>query len=149
MVPLQDGRQIDGSVCGRPCCTVLRMAARLRGRDLSNPIPSETRRGYQGAKGILFQKKIWSQTDITKGMCHVIPRWTREEQARRECNPNQSPDTWKTYVRAPFVVSIDVDQLDFEDQCGVWWDDGWKATSSISLQMVQISSCTLSVKLRT
>ena len=81
-------------------------------------------------------------------MCQVIPRWTREEQAR-ECNLNRSPDTWKTYVRAPFVVSIDLDQLDFEYQSGVWWDDRWKAPSSISLQMVQISSCTLSVKLRT
>ncbi len=82
-------------------------------------------------------------------MCQVIPRWTREEQARRECNPNQSPNTWKTYVRAPFVVLIDLDQLDVEDQSGVCWDDRWETAGSICLQMLQISSCTLSVKLRT
>ena len=73
----------------------------------------------------------------------------REEQARRECNPNQSPNTLKTYARAPFVFSIDLDQLDFEDQSGVCWDDGWETTGSICLQMLQISSCILSVKLRT
>jgi hypothetical protein len=90
-------------------------------------------------------------------MCKVIPRWTREGQARRECNPNQSPKTWKTYVRAPFVVSIvavavvvvDLDQLDVEDQSGVCWDDRWETAGSICLQMLQISSCILSVKLRT
>jgi len=82
-------------------------------------------------------------------MCKVIPRWTREEQARRECNPNQSPNTVKTYVRAPFAVSIDLEQLDFEDQSGVCWDDRWETAGSICLEMLQISSCILSVKLRT
>lgn len=106
-------------------------------------------KGIKVRKAYCFKKKIWSQTDITKGMCQVIQRWTREEQARRECNPNQSPDTWKTYVRAPFVVSIDIEQLDFEDQSGVWWDDRWKSTGSIPLHMLQNFSCTLSVKLRT
>jgi len=123
--------------------------ARLRSLGVETfPIPSESRRGYQGAKGILFQKCRVKPT-LQKGECQVIPRWTREEQTRRECNPNQSPNTWKTYVRAPFVVSIYLDQLDFEDQSGVCWDDRWETPGSICLQMRQISCCILSVKLRT
>jgi hypothetical protein len=80
----------------------------------------------------------------------------REEQARRECGPNQSPNTRKAYrVRAPFAVSIDfcqfVDlyQFDFEDQSSVWWDYRWEATSPVGLQTLQIASCNLSLKLRT
>jgi hypothetical protein len=123
--------------------------ARLRSLGVGTiSIPSESRRGYQGAKGILFQKCRVKPT-LQEGMCKVIPRWTMEEQARRECNPNQSPNTWKTYVRAPFVVSIDLDQLDFKDQSGVCWDDRWETAGSICLQMLQISNCMLSVKLRT
>lgn len=83
-------------------------------------------------------------------MCKVIPRWTREGQARHECNPNQSPDTLNIYVRALFAVSIDLDQLDFEDQSGVCWDDRWETTGPICLQIVQILRLVLlNVKLRT
>lgn len=71
------------------------------------------------------------------------------EQARRACNPNQSPDTLKTYFRARFVVSIDLEQLYFEDESGVCWDDRWETAGSVCLQMLQISNCILCVKLRT
>jgi hypothetical protein len=96
-----------------------------------------------------FKKK--SQTDITGGGCAKLPRWMREEQARRrECNPKQSPNTWKTYtVRGPFVVSIDLEQFDFEDQSGVGWDDRWETTSPVCLQTLQIAGRMLSLKLRT
>ena len=77
-----------------------------------------------------------------------LPRWMKEEQARRECSPDQSPNTWKTCpVRALFAVSIDLEQFDLEDQSGVCWDDRWETTSSICLQVHKFASCVFSFKI--
>jgi hypothetical protein len=48
---------------------------------------------------------------------------------------------------ATLMDLVDLQQLHFEAQNSVWWDDGWKPTSSVSLQMLQKHELYLGCKL--
>jgi hypothetical protein len=89
--------------------------------------------------------KKYSQFDITEWGVQKLPRWMRGKNKRVA---NMTPIKVRILgkhgpVRARFAVSSDLEQLDFEDQGGVCWDDRREATGTISLQMLQYASCML------
>jgi len=89
--------------------------ARLRSVGLETfPIPSESRRGYQ-----------------ERG----VPSYTEMDEGRNKRAVNVPPIKVRILGKHTsalhFVVSIYLDQLDFEDQSGVCWDDRWETAGSI------------------
>lgn len=91
----------------------------------------------QGGRGILIQQSRVVLT-IQKRMCKSQVTEMDDETDRNrfvKVTPIESDQTpgKQGPSLAAFLDSIDLDQLDFEEQHSVWWDDGWETTSTVSI----------------